>query len=420
MQLLKQSTAATVKVGPFLDSTDGVTAETGLTISQADVRLSKNGGNIAQKNEASACTHDELGYYDCSLDSTDTGTLGRLLLAVSESGALPVWHEFMVLPANVYDSLVAGLDALQVHANEITAGLITAAAVATGTIDADAIADGAIDAGAIAADAIGASELASDAVAEIADAVWDEAKSGHVGAGSFGEEVQAHALSSEISALDDPTAAEIRAEIDSNSTQLAAIVADTNELQTDDVPGLIAALNDPTAAAIADAVWDENIVAAHNTADTAGALLDDVGTPDDFKADVSSLATAAALATVDSNVDAILADTGTDGVVIADGAITAASIANDAITAGKIATDAITSSELATNAAQEIADEVLKRGISNVEDAADTLSLAALVLAHLESSISGSTWIIRKSGGSTFTTKTVTTDSGADPVTGVT
>lgn len=44
---LKQSTAATIKVGPFLDSTDGDTAETGLTISQADVRLSKNGGNMA-------------------------------------------------------------------------------------------------------------------------------------------------------------------------------------------------------------------------------------------------------------------------------------------------------------------------------------------------------------------------------------
>jgi len=40
-----------------------------------------------------------------------------------------------------------------------------------------------------------------------------------------------------------PTAAENRAEMDSNSTQLAAIVADTNELQADDVPGLIAALN---------------------------------------------------------------------------------------------------------------------------------------------------------------------------------
>lgn len=34
-----------------------------------------------------------------------------------------------------------------------------------------------------------------------------------------------------------------------------AILADSNELQTDDLPGLIAALNDPTAAAIASAVW---------------------------------------------------------------------------------------------------------------------------------------------------------------------
>ncbi len=44
------------------------------------------------------------------------------------------------------------------------------------------------------------------------------------------------------------TAANVRTEIDTNSTQLAAIVADTNELQTDDVPGLIAALNDISAA----------------------------------------------------------------------------------------------------------------------------------------------------------------------------
>jgi hypothetical protein len=40
-------------------------------------------------------------------------------------------------------------------------------------------------------------------VADIADGVWDEAKSGHVAAGSFGEEVQSHSLSSEISALND-------------------------------------------------------------------------------------------------------------------------------------------------------------------------------------------------------------------------
>ncbi len=54
-----------------------------------------------------------------------------------------------------------------------------------------------------------------------------------------------------------PTVEQIRTEMDSNSTQLTAIVADTDELQSDDLPGLIAALNDPTAAAIAAAVMAE-------------------------------------------------------------------------------------------------------------------------------------------------------------------
>lgn len=115
MQYLKQSTAVTIKFGPFVDNTDGDTAEVGLTISQADVRLSKNGAAFAQKNEASACTHDEAGWYDCDLDTTDTGGLGRLIVAVHESGALPVWREFTVLPANEFDSLISGSDALDVE-----------------------------------------------------------------------------------------------------------------------------------------------------------------------------------------------------------------------------------------------------------------------------------------------------------------
>lgn len=112
MQYLKQSTAITLKIGPFLDDTDGKTAETGLTITQADVRLSKNGANIAQKTEATSCTHDELGIYGCPIDATDTATLGRLQLWVHESGALPVFHEYMVVTANFYDS-VCGTDVLQ-------------------------------------------------------------------------------------------------------------------------------------------------------------------------------------------------------------------------------------------------------------------------------------------------------------------
>ena len=186
MFFLKQSTIVTLKIGPFVDEDDGKTAETGLTISQADVRLSKNGANIAQKTESTACTHDELGIYGCPIDATDTATLGLLQLWVHESGALPVWHEYMVMPANVWDSLF-GADKLQVHAAEISAGLITAAAVATGAIDADAIANNAIDAGAIATNAITAAKIATDAIglAEIDSAVIDAINAQSPGSGAI-------------------------------------------------------------------------------------------------------------------------------------------------------------------------------------------------------------------------------------------
>lgn len=113
MTWLKQSTAVTIMLGPFVDEDDGKTAETGLTITQAEVRLSKNGGNMAQKGEATSLVHDELGMYTCLLNTTDTGTLGSLMVAVHESGALPVFQYFMVVPANVWDSMF-GADMLDV------------------------------------------------------------------------------------------------------------------------------------------------------------------------------------------------------------------------------------------------------------------------------------------------------------------
>lgn len=121
MQWLKQSTSITIRIGPFLDEDDGKTVETGLTISQADIRLSKNGGAFAQSNDTGGATHDESGWYYLTLDATDINTLGRLLVNIHESGALPVWREFMVLPANVYNSLVAGSDYLDVEVATIVA-----------------------------------------------------------------------------------------------------------------------------------------------------------------------------------------------------------------------------------------------------------------------------------------------------------
>lgn len=113
MNFLKQSTAVDIMLGPFLDETDGKTAETALTITQPDIRLSKNGGAYAQKSAAQTLVHGENGWYPANLSTTDTNTLGALLVAVHEAGALPVWRQFMVVPAQVYDSLF-GADVLQV------------------------------------------------------------------------------------------------------------------------------------------------------------------------------------------------------------------------------------------------------------------------------------------------------------------
>ncbi len=113
-RLLKQSTAFTFRAGPFVDATDGVTAETALTIAQADMQISKAGGAFAQTSAAPTTTHDADGWYQCPLTATDTATAGTLTVQIVMAGALPVWHDFMVLPANVYDSLM-GTDLLDVN-----------------------------------------------------------------------------------------------------------------------------------------------------------------------------------------------------------------------------------------------------------------------------------------------------------------
>ena len=115
MRFLRQSTTITVDIGPALDSTDGVTAETALS---PTVYLSKAGAAQAARNSATAISHDARGYYRIELNTTDTNTLGMLKAVYHETGATPVWDDFMVLPAVVYDALVAGSDNLDVSVTQ--------------------------------------------------------------------------------------------------------------------------------------------------------------------------------------------------------------------------------------------------------------------------------------------------------------
>jgi len=117
MLFLRQSTASqNVLIGPFVDDTDGTTPETALTIANTDIRLSKNGGNLAPKTLGGA-THDEAGWYQITLDATDTNTVGSLQAHVKVVGALMVHAEFHVLEEAIYDALFAaaakGFDANQ-------------------------------------------------------------------------------------------------------------------------------------------------------------------------------------------------------------------------------------------------------------------------------------------------------------------
>lgn len=128
---LRQSTAVSVPVGPLVNSTTGA-PETALTISQSDVRLKKNGGNWAQKNENSNSAHEEDGMYECALDATDTDTLGQLELKVDESGTLVHTRSYGVISQAEYDRKY-GADHLVMRGGTAQAG-----AASTITLDASA------------------------------------------------------------------------------------------------------------------------------------------------------------------------------------------------------------------------------------------------------------------------------------------
>lgn len=106
---LRQSTASQeIVLGPFLDSTDGNTQETGLTIANTDIKLWKMGATTLANKNSGGGTHISGGIYSAVLDATDTDTLGGLVIFVHVSGALAVRVECEVLNATNYDALIAG------------------------------------------------------------------------------------------------------------------------------------------------------------------------------------------------------------------------------------------------------------------------------------------------------------------------
>ncbi len=297
--MLKQSTAVDVLIGPFVDITNGATAESGET---PTVKLSKNGQTLAAKSDVTVPVHDADGYYNCELDATDTNTVGTLVLTVAASAtALPVRHEFQVVAANVYDSLYAasGTDILQVETTTNSDKTGYSISGTKTTLDAlnDVAATDIVSSGAITTSGGAVSNVTlvattttntdmrgTDNAYLAANAPTDSrdqaitASTGRVTVGTNNDKTGYSISGSKttLDALNDVAATDIvssgaittSAGAVSNVTLVATTTTNTDMRGTDGAN----TTTPPTSAQIADAVWDESL-GAHTTAGSTGKAL---------------------------------------------------------------------------------------------------------------------------------------------------
>ena len=265
MIYLKADTAVEVPIGPIVAVSDGFTPVTTMSIASADeAELLKYNGNTAITTTAIAGTAAAIanadGYYTLDLSATDTEDEGFLVVCINDDSLmLPYRQEFMVVSANVYDSLfaVAGTDKLQVDQVEVVGGTVPTPTT-TGVPDVNVerwldtlvtLGGGApdvnvasMDAGSIASGTIAAGELTN-----IENEIWDALKSAHTTPNSFGDFLDI----------------EVSGRLASADINLTGGAVDTVTTVTNDV-GI--------SATAVDNIWDEAL-SGHVTGGTSGKAL---------------------------------------------------------------------------------------------------------------------------------------------------
>ena len=129
---LRTNTDVKICVGPFLDATDGVTPEVALTVANtAATLIAETDDNslptlvldsVAGDNGTNTLAHitnDGAGYYSYLLVAANVNRLGRCKLAFVGTAHGTVFHEFEIVPAVVYDSMVLGTDVFQVDITQL-------------------------------------------------------------------------------------------------------------------------------------------------------------------------------------------------------------------------------------------------------------------------------------------------------------
>jgi hypothetical protein len=268
------------------------------------------------------------------LDSANTAGFYTEQITLSAANGLEKGKSYTIYISAAVNSVTGAMShtfqiEAEVDANAVSnigAGVITATAIATDAIDADALADNAITAATFAADAITAAKIADGAI-DAATFAAGAITATVIATGAIDADAIATDAVTEIqSGL--ATAANLATVAGYLDTEIAAILADTNELQTD---------------------WVD------------GGRLDLI------------------LDSIDSDAAAILADTGTDGVVVAAGSKTGYSLSSAGVQA---IWDALTSALTTVGSIGKLLVDNVNATISSrsSHSAADVWSVATRIL----------------------------------------
>ena len=262
---LKQSTASQeVMLGPFLDDTDGATAET-MSLANTDIKISKAGADFANKNSGGG-TDKTNGFKLITLDATDTATVGELVISCKMSGALPVFKFCWVLEEAIYDAIYAPSATLAASVASILEDTGTTIPATIATVDT------VVDAVKVVTDAISSNGSGLSAVpwnsswdaevqSEVADALVAIGLDHLVSASVAGSDVVDNSIVAKL------VSKESTADWDDfvNTTDSLQALRDRGDASWTTGGGGSA----PSAAAIADAVWDE-ATSGHTSSGTFG------------------------------------------------------------------------------------------------------------------------------------------------------
>ena len=302
MRYLRTNTATRITVGPFLDKTDGITPEVALTVTSEKLTLMVDTAGVPTlildvaptasggANDMVHVTNDDAGFYDLELAAADVNYLGRAMLSLNAVAThCPVFHEFMILPAVIYDAMVLGTDLFDVSATQLAGQTITAGAGVTFPTSVASPTN--ITAGTITT----ATNLTTNndktgygLSAAAVQAIWDALTSALTAAGSIGKKLADWVIGTSqtgdsFARLGAPAGASVSADVAAVKVDTAAILVDTGTTLDGRIPAALVsgrmdssvgamAANVFTAAAVATGAIDADALATDAVAEIAAGI----------------------------------------------------------------------------------------------------------------------------------------------------